>query len=346
MELLDRYLQAVAKHLPWQRQQDIIAELRANLESQLEEKQSELGRSLTPAEAEAWLQQLGSPVRMASQYQPQQCLIGPAIFPLYLYVLRLVAMWVVIIYVVVSTVTIVLGTPGVQSISEAVLRLPLILIQVAAWVTLVFAAVEFTAVRYPEKCPSIAGFYAKWTPRDLPPLAVSAPPQSRRRYSYAVAEVIFGFIFLVWLLLLPRYPILIFGPGLKYMLASPFTYAPIWITVYWWIVALNVIQLTWQLIDLIRCAWQQPDRPLHIAIKAFSLIPINLLAHAPGHLYLLLKNPAADLVRYGQAVDNLNRVLHFAFLIVCVIVALQLAWEIVKWILAFWRGRVAAGARG
>ena len=35
MELLDRYLEAVKKHLPWQRQDDIIAELRANLESQL-----------------------------------------------------------------------------------------------------------------------------------------------------------------------------------------------------------------------------------------------------------------------------------------------------------------------
>ena len=39
MELLDRYLQAVKKHLPWQRQDDIIAELRANLESQLEDRE-------------------------------------------------------------------------------------------------------------------------------------------------------------------------------------------------------------------------------------------------------------------------------------------------------------------
>jgi len=43
MELLDRYLQAVKRHLPWERQDDIIAELKANLESQLEDKESELG---------------------------------------------------------------------------------------------------------------------------------------------------------------------------------------------------------------------------------------------------------------------------------------------------------------
>ena len=66
MELLDRYLQAVKKHLPWQRQDDIIAELRANLESQLEEKESALGRPLTSAEAEDWFKQLGSPLQVAA----------------------------------------------------------------------------------------------------------------------------------------------------------------------------------------------------------------------------------------------------------------------------------------
>ena len=51
MELLDRYLQAVKMHLPWQRQDDIVAELRANLEAQLEDKEAELGRPLTKEEA-------------------------------------------------------------------------------------------------------------------------------------------------------------------------------------------------------------------------------------------------------------------------------------------------------
>ena len=45
MELLDRYLEAVKKHLPWKRQDDIIAELRANLEAQLDDKETELGAS-------------------------------------------------------------------------------------------------------------------------------------------------------------------------------------------------------------------------------------------------------------------------------------------------------------
>src|SRR6516164_9401632 len=98
MELLDRYLQAVKKHLPWQRQDDIIAELRANLESQLEEREAELGRPLTGPEAEAWIKQLGPPMQMAARYQPQQYLIGPAVFPIYWFVLRTALLWATVIY--------------------------------------------------------------------------------------------------------------------------------------------------------------------------------------------------------------------------------------------------------
>src|SRR5664279_4755957 len=61
MELLDRYLQAVRKYLPFRRQDDIIAELRANMESQLLDKEAELGRPLTIGEQEDLLRKMGHP---------------------------------------------------------------------------------------------------------------------------------------------------------------------------------------------------------------------------------------------------------------------------------------------
>jgi hypothetical protein len=70
MELLDRYLEAVKKQLPWERQDDIIAELRANLEAQLEDRQEEVGHTLTPEEAKAWVGQLPPPAMMAGRYRP------------------------------------------------------------------------------------------------------------------------------------------------------------------------------------------------------------------------------------------------------------------------------------
>ena len=342
MELLDRYLQAVKKHLPWQRQEDIVAELRANLESQLDEKQAELGRPLTPAEAEAWIGQLGSPVQMAAHYQPQQYLIGPAIYPVYLYVLRLSSMWAIVIYLIVSTITIVVASPNAQAFADAAMRLPLILVEVAAWITLAFAALEFIAARYPEKCPSIAGFHAKWSPSNLPPLEPSvAAGKKRRSYAHAVTEVIFGFIFLIWLLLVPRYPYLMFGPGAAILHASPYRIAPIWITVYWWIVGLNAIQLAWNCIDLLRGAWQQPDTYKGIVVKAFSLIPFLFLANVHDRLYVLLRHPDVDGARLGQALDSANNGIHLGMMLLCAIIVLQLVFDIGRFLLDSARKRAS-----
>ena len=194
-----------------------------------------------------------------------------------------------------------------------------------------FAAIEFVAVRYPEKCPPIAGFYARWSPRDLPPLEPPAAGGLKRRsYFHAVTEVIFGFIFLAWLLLVPEYPYLMFGPGVAYIHASPFHAAPIVMTFYWWVVALNAIQLAWNCVDLMRGAWQKTQASKRIAFKSIGLIPILILLNAPDRVYVLLKHPEMDLARYGQTLDTLNHTLHSAFLLICVIVALQLAWEIIR----------------
>ncbi len=331
MELLDRYLQAVGKHLPWDRRDDIIAELRANLESQLEEREGELHRQLTPAEAEEWIQKLGSPVLMAARYQPQQYLIGPAIFPMYLYVLRLASMWAIIIYTIVSTVTIILGSASGAAVAEAAMRLPFVLIQVAAWVTVVFAAIEFTAARCPGTLPAVARLGSNWSPANLPALEpAAAPGKKRRSYAQAVTEVIFGFLFLGWLLLVPEHPFLMFGPGVAFLHASPFHVAPVWLTFYWWVVGLNAIQLAWKCVDLLRGAWQKRDRLQNIVVSGFGLIPLVLLATVRDQAYLLLRHPETDRVQYGPTVDSINHWTHLSVELLCVMVAIQLAWEIAR----------------
>ena len=57
MELLDRYLHAVKFWLPKAQQDDIIKELSDNILSQMEDKESELGRPLNEAEQSAILKQ-------------------------------------------------------------------------------------------------------------------------------------------------------------------------------------------------------------------------------------------------------------------------------------------------
>jgi hypothetical protein len=91
MELTDRYLQAVGFWLPKNQKHDIIAELSEDLHSQIEERESALGRKLTDDDMEQILKQRGRPLLVANRYRPQQHLIGPVLFPIYVFVLEVVA---------------------------------------------------------------------------------------------------------------------------------------------------------------------------------------------------------------------------------------------------------------
>jgi len=347
MELLDRYLQAVKKHLPWQRQADILAELRANLESQLEDKESELGRPLTAAEAEAWLKQIGPPIQVAARYQPQQYLIGPSLFPIYWYVLKFASLLALHIYSVVSAILIFVGAdPNLTSVIGAILRIPGILLSTAMWITFVFACIEFAITRYgtswlpADKFPPAAGYGPNWTPSDLPPIEKNAKGGKKARsYAQAVAEVIFGFLLIVWLLLIPKHPFLLLGPGIVYEHLSPFQLDSVWWQFYWWIVGLNIFQFGTKLINLLYGAWQDTQPWMTLAYKAFGLIPIVVLLNHP--ILFSLKHPELDQQHYGSTLDLVNRSVHRGLLVVFAIVVLQLLVEIGVRIMNRYRERVA-----
>jgi len=96
-ELIDRYLQAVRFWLPrTHRQDDLIAELGEDLRSQFEDKESELGRPLDKAGMSAILKRCGSPMMVAGRIGPQRHLIGPALFPIYEFVLKMVLLWILV----------------------------------------------------------------------------------------------------------------------------------------------------------------------------------------------------------------------------------------------------------
>jgi len=344
MELLDRYLQAVRKYLPLRRQDDIIAELRANMESQIEDRESEVGRPLTQGEFDDFLRKMGHPMVVASRYQPQQYLIGPTIFPMYLYVLRIALLWVFVICMIVAAVVTPLTPPGAQSVFDALLRIPGILIQTAAWITLVFAAFDFARTRYPSVGSQIEGVNKNWSPSSLPPLTKDATRAGKgRSFAQAVIEIVFSALFLVWLLLIPKHPFLMLGPGVAYLQSAPYQLSPAWWSFFWCVVALNVIQIVWKSIDLVRGQWQSSGPMQQILFKVFGLVPITVLLTAPDHNYISLKNPAVDAAHYGQNLSQINNGIHLAFSVICAIVVLQLSFDLAKWIWEHYRNRIAAG---
>ena len=336
MELLDRYLQAVQKHLPWQRQEDIVAELRANLEAQLEDKEAELGRPLTQGEAEDWLRELGEPARVAARYQPERYLIGPVLFSTYWFVLRLTFLWVMVIYVIVNAVQIASQNLGYNAVVSALIHAPLALLTTAAWVTAIFAAIEFFLRNYPSKLPAnlpaeISAFNslgANWSPSALPPVEASQNGFGKpRSYFEAVVEVVAGYLCLIWLLLVPHYPFLLLGPGALYLNHSPFQFAPVWVPFYWCVVAINVLQLAWQSVNLARGQWRFKSRSQLIVVSIVGLIPQIILLTANNHAYVFLKHPLADQLQYGQTVDTINAGVFKCMTLILVITILQLLWN-------------------
>jgi hypothetical protein len=173
----------------------------------------------------------------------------------------------------------------------------------------------------------------------LPPLEKETVHGKKpRSLASAVAEVIFGFIFLVWLLLIPQHPFLLMGPGTLYLPYSPFQLAAVWVLVYWWVVAINVVQVVWRSVDLIRGSWRGSRRAQTIAISALGLIPLGLLLAVPDQAYCTLKN-AADQARYGAALGSINLSIKGGVLVICAIVLLQLVFALGRMCLEYYRGR-------
>jgi hypothetical protein len=92
MTMLDRYLRAVEFWLPRDQKDDVIQELSDDLRSQIEEREAELGRPLTEAEVGALLARRGNPAATAARFLPPGYLVGPELYPVYRFVLKMLAL--------------------------------------------------------------------------------------------------------------------------------------------------------------------------------------------------------------------------------------------------------------
>lgn len=195
--LVDRYLHSVWIILPGEQREDILAELREDIKSQLDEREEELGRPLSEDEIAAVLKKRGHPSLVASRYLPQKFLIGPAIYPVYLFVLKLVLLWVIIPGFAL-TAPILYATAGNSAMMAVLTRLPIALFSAFGVITLIFVASERSWIACIRKA------WTDWDPRTLPPLP-ALPLQDRLPRSTAIGEIIAGvFWTAVWLYLAGR----------------------------------------------------------------------------------------------------------------------------------------------
>ena len=169
MELVDRYLQAVKFWLPKQQKDDIIAEISADLRAQIEDRESTVDRPLTPPEIEDILKRRGRPCLVASSFRPQESLIGPVLYPIYLFSLKVAFLFYLIPWLVVSLVILIVrpsfsaaqGVPAYYNILAQIAgHLWTMAFVAAGTVTLVFAILERVQTK--------SHWLENWDPRKLP----------------------------------------------------------------------------------------------------------------------------------------------------------------------------------
>ena len=322
MELLDRYLQAVRFWLPKAQQQDIIAELSEDLHSQIDDQETELGRPLNKSELEAILKRCGSPIVVASRYRPQAHLIGPALFPIYQFVLKTVLLWILVpvFIVIIGPLMILPAANRVGALLETLSTLWSALFVAAGIITLIFAVLERTEAKLQ--------LFEKWNVRSLPPLAKRSQPSRTQ----SVFELAFGIIGLVWLLAIPYSPFLVFGPAAVFL--KP---APMWHSFYLPMVLLALFGLAHQCVSLLRPQWTWFPSLARLITTGLTMIVlyamVSVAFQSPNgawHPFVVLANAVHDSGHYARLVGIVNASILLALAVVwfgLAIAAMIQTWE-------------------
>jgi len=313
MQIVDRYLQSVKKCLPAGQAEDIINELSENIYAQIEDKEGERNRSLTEAEVEVILKQHGHPLLVASRYRHEQRtvsfgrqIIGPALFPFYIRVLKFNLGLTSIVLLVIFAALFAGGQPIGNFLQVFFYQL---LIQFAI-VTVIFWVADQHFTRFPDR----------WDPRKSygirHPAFATRDDGPRIPRLNSASHLVALLIALFWLRLVQHHQFLFFGPAASFLSLSPN-----WTRLYLPINGLILLGIVGAGISLVRPDWVR----LHWLIRV--LVSVGNLIVA---LFLLKRGDSIVIVDLGKAPDAagvaqiVNQTLHYCiwFAVIMVIVEL------------------------
>ncbi|MEU4643926.1 permease prefix domain 1-containing protein [Micromonospora sp. NPDC023814] len=142
--LTDRYLAATLRSVPVARREEIATELRASIEDMVEGRTTG-GQDGTAAEREV-LTELGDPARLAARYSDRRLqLIGPTYYLAWERLLKLLLSFVpATAGVIVGLLAATDGENAGGAVGEGIATALTVALQIAFWVTLVFAVLERT----------------------------------------------------------------------------------------------------------------------------------------------------------------------------------------------------------
>lgn len=189
MELIDRYINAVAQALPESRRDEITRELRANILGSLESIQEQQEREPTMGEISAVLVALGHPQQVAASFMPPQQLVTSDLFPLYKQTLH---------YGLILVFVLGLIQFGIGFLSSGHLGFVSLLHGLVLKVLIMFAVITgvFYLFSNPPGGKPLFNPYQCWSPEKLPPISRSWQRISSREQSVDFASDLFFLLLL------------------------------------------------------------------------------------------------------------------------------------------------------
>jgi hypothetical protein len=338
MNLIDRYVTEVGKNLPLLKgREDIEKELRSTLEDMLEDRVSTTGHMRDEAMEIELLKEYGSPQKVAATYNPHPYLIGPRLFPFFLFVLKLVITIVVFV---------MLGLAGVQAITDTpMMGMDFVNIiggglgnavsaAIAAFgnVVLVFAILERVL---PDK--EIGGFNdeKEWDPASL---TQEPDPDTVKRFDLIV-EIVFTFIGLAVLNLYFE----IFGAS--FFAENKWYFIPIFSDVFLrfipWINAIFLAEIVLDVYLLRSALWTTFTRIAKLLIDAASIALTFIILNTPNIIGFTAES-FANIPTNAVDAETLTKVFNISFPITMIVIIIIQGIELAKAIYGLFKTRYKA----
>ncbi len=310
MNLVERYIEAIKFWLPAHLKDDVAAELADDIRSEIEEGEREKGRRLTDDEIAAILKARGRPMIAASRYLPKRALIGPELYPIYIFVLKIVALCCLIPPIMMAVTTINLGAPF-ASFGHAWGQYVNSLLMSFAVVTLIFAVIERHGID-PAKPDT-------WNPKALRP--VHDP--SRIRRSSSVGEIAANMVLIA-----------IFAAGylsktVYYSKGGHVTFCPEWVAYWQIVVALAVAEIALAASNLFKPFWSWPRIGARAAINFGKIAAFAWLLQAHMVRDIVAPAPARKAVDMVLSISDIAAQHAFQIaIVIAILIAASAIWRL------------------
>ena len=312
MNLIDKYIAEVGKHLPRRNRADIEAEIRSTLEDMLEERKQAKG-TLDDAAIIELLKEYGAPRKVAESYVGPRYLIGPRIYPFFEMVTRIVLTVVLVVGLAGLGISLsksgLTGPEFLKTIGSSVLSLLGGLITAFGNIVLVFVILERVLPN-----PDFEKEWEDWDPKEL----AKEPDPDRISLGEQIATIFFMVLFLA---ILNLYPNLIgfgfFSEG-HWTFITPvlteafFRYLP-------WINILIVLQMGFHLYLLRHGSWNVTSRVANIVLELAQIALAVVMLQGPALIAMtpaqFAGTPLADAAQFFAKGANLLPTLVLAVVI-------------------------------